>query len=76
MNQNIRKLDMSDFTSGFSSGRDHLRWEIALALILKIVLLSVLWFAFFRHDPNIPKPAVADLFSSDRTPLVSQESIK
>jgi len=67
---------MRDSTSDFSSGRDRLRWEITLALILKIILLSVLWFAFFRHDPNTPKPAVADLFSSDRTPLVHQESIR
>jgi hypothetical protein len=67
---------MNNVTSDFSKGRDHFRWEIALALVLKIVLLSVLWFAFFRHDPNVPKPAVADLFSSDRTHLVRQESIK
>ncbi|HYE34815.1 cytochrome oxidase putative small subunit CydP [Methylocaldum sp.] len=67
---------MSDCTSDFPSGRDRLRWEIALALILKIVLLSALWFAFFRHDPNAPKPAVTELFSSDRIPSVHQEKVK
>lgn len=67
---------MRNVTPDFSKGRDRLRWEIAAALVLKIVLLSVLWLAFFRHDPNAPEPAVAELFSSDRAPLDRQESIK
>ena len=57
---------MDDFNTNFAGGRERLRWEITLALTLKIVLLSILWLAFFRHDPNVPRPAVADLFSADR----------
>ncbi len=67
---------MNDLTSDSAKGRNRFRWEIFFALALKIVLLSVLWFAFFRHDPNAPKPAVADLFSSNRTPFDYQERLE
>lgn len=74
--KNIRKLDMNDLTPDFTKRRDRLRWEIFLALTLKLALLSVLWLAFFRHDPNAPRPAVADLFSSNRTLLDCQERLE
>lgn len=51
-----------------------LRWEISLALALKVVLLTALWFAVFRHPPDAPKAQVADLFAPARpAPTLYQE---
>ncbi|MDP1870448.1 MAG: hypothetical protein Q8K61_02370 [Gallionella sp.] len=34
------------------SRRPALAWEICLALLLKIALLLLLWWAFFSHAPD------------------------
>jgi hypothetical protein len=54
-------------------GRPRLGQEIALALIVKIALLSALWFAVFRPDPDRPRPSVADLFARGSAASVQQE---
>lgn len=41
-----------------------LRWQIAIALLLKIVLLTGLWFLLFRWPDRPPdKPDIAELFA-------------
>jgi len=38
-----------------------LRWEIGFALLIKILLLTVLWFLIFRwQDKPVSKPDMAD----------------
>jgi hypothetical protein len=49
-----------------------LRWEIAIALLVKIILLTGLWFLIFRwQDKPTDKPDVAGLFALPATPLKS-----
>jgi len=47
-----------------SSKPNLLRWEIGLALLLKIILLVVLWFLLFRwqNHPSV-KPDIAAHFA-------------
>jgi hypothetical protein len=59
----FRKPDMSDRIFDSFDRHHRLRWEIAAALLFKVVLLGVLWFVVFRHDPAAPRPPVTDLFS-------------
>lgn len=41
-----------------------LRWEIAVALLIKILLLTGLWFLIFRwQDRPVSKPDIADHFA-------------
>lgn len=48
-----------------------LRWEIGIALLIKVVLLAGLWFLIFRwQDRPVSKPDVAGHFS-----LPSAESL-
>ena|GEM_PF-754268 len=45
-----------------------LRWEIGLALLIKILLLTALWFLIFRwQDPPASKPDIADHFALSAT---------
>ena len=41
-----------------------LGWEIGYALAFKLAVLMLLWFAFFRSDPSLPRPDRSDLFTS------------
>jgi hypothetical protein len=34
------------------AGLKHIRWEIALALLAKILLLFILWKVCFSHSPS------------------------
>jgi hypothetical protein len=43
--------------------RHRLALELTLAVAFKVFVLGLLWFAFFRPDPERPKPLRADLFS-------------
>ncbi len=46
-----------------------LRWEIGVALLIKIVLLTGLWFLIFRWQDKPPaKPDMAQHFSLPATP--------
>ena len=36
---------------------NRLRWEISLALLLKVMLLTGLWFLIFRWNPKPDQPA-------------------
>lgn len=49
--------------SNASGGRHRLRFEIAAVLAFKVVVLWALWFLVFRHDPAVPRPQVAELFT-------------
>lgn len=41
-----------------------LRWEIGVALFIKVLLLTALWFLIFRwQDRPTTKPNIADRFS-------------
>lgn len=41
-----------------------LRWEIAIALLVKIILLTGLWFLIFRWpDQPVAKPDIAERFA-------------
>jgi len=42
-----------------------LRWEIGIALLIKIILLTGLWFVIFRWEgkPSPAKPDIAQRFS-------------
>jgi hypothetical protein len=45
-----------------------LRWEIGLALLIKILLLTALWFLIFRwQDRPVSKPDIADHFALSAT---------
>ena len=60
-------------TTGTAPRRSRLRIEIALALAFKVVVLGLLWFAFFRPDPDHPKPSRETLFSRS-APIVLKEN--
>lgn len=48
-----------------------LRWEIGIAVLLKIILLTGLWFLIFRWpDTPVSKPDVAGLFALPVTPAL------
>lgn len=49
------------------------RREIGMALTLKVFLLVVLWYFFFKADPNHPKPDRADLFAPVSVDTAKQE---
>ncbi|MEF3076274.1 cytochrome oxidase putative small subunit CydP [Methylobacter sp. Wu1] len=60
-----------------------LRWEIGIALLIKIILLMGLWFLIFRWEgkPSTGKPDIAQRFSlpakqSSITPSLSSQSYK
>lgn len=49
-----------------------LRWEIGIALLIKIVLLVGLWFLIFRWmDKPASKPDVAEHFALPASPAVA-----
>ncbi|MEQ1622718.1 MAG: hypothetical protein ABL919_15030 [Methylococcales bacterium] len=55
---NLSKIERSVPRAGL------FRWEIGLALLLKIILLTGLWFLIFRWDgKHVEKPDVAARFS-------------
>jgi len=56
--------------------RKTLRREIAVALIIKVVLLWGLWYLAFRHDGDKPvaKPDIADLFRPTKASMPPQPS--
>lgn len=46
-----------------------LRWEIGVALLIKILLLTGLWFLIFRwQDRPVSKPDIADHFALPAVP--------
>ncbi|CAL1240174.1 cytochrome oxidase putative small subunit CydP [Candidatus Methylocalor cossyra] len=45
--------------------------ELALALVFKVVLLTILWLALFRPDPHRSRPSVEELFA--RSPASSTQ---
>jgi hypothetical protein len=53
--------------------RPRLRRELGLALAFKIAALAALWLAFFRHDPNVPRPDRADVFAPRPLTSIQQE---
>jgi hypothetical protein len=57
-----------------SPRRSRLTLELTLALTFKVLVLGVLWFSFFRPDPDHPKPSRSDLFSRPNTPATQGES--
>ena len=56
------------------TARPNLGREIALALGLKVLLLMALWWAFFKPQPGVTKPDVADLFTPGTPPSAQQEN--
>jgi len=57
MNSDFKPLTQLPLISRF-------RWEIGLALLLKIILLTGLWLLIFRWDgKHVEKPDVAARFS-------------
>ena len=49
-----------------------LRWEIGIALLIKILLLIGLWFLIFRwQDRPANKPDVADIFALPATQAIA-----
>jgi hypothetical protein len=49
--------------------KDHLRFEIAAALLVKVLLLTGLWFLIFRFDGHEPAPR-ADIAERFRLPPI------
>lgn len=48
---------------------DRLRWEIGMALLIKIVLLTGLWFLVFRWpDKPADRPDIAERFALPSMP--------
>jgi hypothetical protein len=46
-----------------------LRWEIGIALLIKVLLLIALWFLIFRWmDKPVSKPDIAAHFALPATP--------
>jgi hypothetical protein len=58
--------------------KDYFRVEIALALVLKIVLLTGLWFVVFRPEGRKPEPqeSVAEHFLLPTIPNVKDPEEK
>lgn len=48
---------MENARIGHLSPGTRLRWEIALALLLKVLLLSALWYFAFRGETRTPSMA-------------------
>jgi hypothetical protein len=55
---------MNERPGNSTLGRLRLGQEIALALTVKILLLTLLWFAFFRPSPGAVKPDRGNLFTN------------
>lgn len=51
-----------------------LRWELSLALVLKIFLLVGLWFVIFRYPDSKPQANIADRFQLPLYPSSSSEA--
>lgn len=50
-----------------------LRWELSLALVVKVLLLLGLWFLIFRWSGRpVDKPDIAAHFMQQSTPLPAQ----
>jgi hypothetical protein len=60
--------------SNASGGRHGLRFEIAAVLVFKGVVLWALWFLVFRHDPAVPRPSVAKLFTPAHASAQSEKT--
>ena len=51
-----------------------LRWELSLALVLKVILLFGLWLVIFRYPDSKPQADIADRFQLPTLPSISLEA--